>query len=281
MRFVVRSRGQHGADGATPFKNPPSPPRELRCRRASEYTVATLSYPNWRALYESDLQGLYGSVPVPAVFLAYRLARGRPRAAREPLGAFVDALALVFAIETIADAFTTGWLLRALGVGEGRVATAVLVVFVLLGDFRVYMVIFGATAIAAGRRWTQAIGRAVMWTFVVPVAAYAIDALLRATIGGLHPDSIWLVYEVLFVAVALALRGRLLRHDLVRADPTPRRFVSAVLLYSAVYYALWAISDMLIQVFGMDVGWLLRIVPNQLYYGFWVPMVYRAFFSRR
>ena len=49
---------------------------------------------------------------------------------------------------------------------------------------------------------------------------------------------------------------------------------------SAIYYALWAVADVLILA-GRDVGWALRIVPNQLYYAFWVPVVWWLFFSPR
>jgi hypothetical protein len=242
-----------------------------------------LHFSTWRALYESDLQGLYAVLVVPALFLVYRLWRGRPRGARFDSAsavAFVDAVAIAFAVETIADAWGMP-LVRALSLSDSAVATAVLVFFVLLGDFRVYLLIFGLVAICAGQRWVAGAARAIGWTMVVPVAAYALNALLRAAIAGLHPDSIWLVYELLFTGVALALRRRLLQRDLQRADPALRGYVAAVMLYSAVYYGLWALSDLLIQVADRDVGWLLRIVPNQLYYAFWTPFVFFSFFSRR
>ena len=47
-----------------------------------------------------------------------------------------------------------------------------------------------------------------------------------------------------------------------------------VLGYVAVYYALWASADVLILYGGLDVGWLLRVVPNQLYYAFFVPFAW-------
>ncbi len=42
----------------------------------------------------------------------------------------------------------------------------------------------------------------------------------------------------------------------------------------AVYNGIWATSDLLILYGGLDAGWLLRVLPNQLYYSFWIPMVY-------
>ena len=41
--------------------------------------------------------------------------------------------------------------------------------------------------------------------------------------------------------------------------------------YVAAYYSLWASADVLI-LFEVDAGWLVRCVPNQLYYAFTVPV---------
>jgi hypothetical protein len=48
----------------------------------------------------------------------------------------------------------------------------------------------------------------------------------------------------------------------------------------AAYYGLWAAADVLILC-GVDAGWPVRLVPNQLYYGFFVPFVWRGFFRGR
>jgi hypothetical protein len=73
---------------------------------------------------------------------------------------------------------------------------------------------------------------------------------------------LWLVYETLFAALALTLRAR-------AANPAPR----AILLYAFTYYALWAAADVLILA-GVDAGWGLRAVPNQLYYSLTVPFAW-------
>jgi len=64
-------------------------------------------------------------------------------------------------------------------------------------------------------------------------------------------------------------------------QPALRDFLRDALAYLALYYALWAGADVLIQIAGLDVGWLLRVVPNQLYYAFWIPFVVARFFARR
>ena len=57
-----------------------------------------------------------------------------------------------------------------------------------------------------------------------------------------------------------------------RLDPTKSW------LYVLVYYGLWASADVLI-LSGVDAGWLLRVVPNQLYYALWTAFVYARFYS--
>jgi hypothetical protein len=46
-----------------------------------------------------------------------------------------------------------------------------------------------------------------------------------------------------------------------------------VSLYVIGYYALWAGADAIILTSGADTGFLLRVLPNALYYGGFVPVV--------
>lgn len=235
----------------------------------------------WQQFYASELQGFWLLLPVPALYLLWRGARGRPAGGALPAAApFVDAWAIVVALETMLDPFCTGPLLRALGAGDG-VGTAVMLVFVLLGDFRVYLLLFALLAVAGGGRWSQGLPPAAAWTLLVPVVAYPLATVLHAARPGLHPNTLWLIYEALFAAVALWLRARLVPRRLVAAQPALRAFLREALAYVAAYYALWAGADVLIQLVGLDLGWLLRVVPNQLYYAFWVPFVVARFFARR
>ncbi|MGH7788226.1 MAG: hypothetical protein ACRERC_15255 [Candidatus Binatia bacterium] len=233
----------------------------------------------WLEWYADERQALWGLIVVPALFIVYRLVRGRAAGGVLPAAAgFVDRYALVFAVATIIDPLATVWLVRRLDIADGAAGTAVMLAFVLLGDFRVYLLLFGLVAIAAGRAWTSAVGTALGWTLVVPLAAYVLNNLAHALLDGLGDNSIWLIYELLFAAVALGL----VLYLLPRLAHRPLRgYLRALLLYVAAYYALWAASDVLIQVAGLDIGWALRALPNQLYYAFWVPLVYFAFFAPR
>ena len=60
--------------------------------------------------------------------------------------------------------------------------------------------------------------------------------------------------------------------------PHHAQFVRRVLGYMAAYYGLWAAADVII-LSGYDAGWPVRLVPNQLYYGLFVPFVWWRFFS--
>jgi hypothetical protein len=242
-----------------------------------------LSFSTWKELYYSDLQGFYALVVVPVLFLIYRMWRGRPSVAGVlPAGArFVDGYAIIFAIQTILDPLITSLLVRALGITDGAGGTVLLIVFVLLGDFRVYLLVFGLLAIAAGRRWTDGLAVAAAWTTAVPIVAYGANSALHAAVPGLNEDSIWLIYETLFAAVALTLRARLVPARVPAARPGLRAYLRAALLYVAIYYANWVFADLLIQIGGIDAGWLVRVLPNQLYYAFWVPAAFFAFFAPR
>jgi hypothetical protein len=237
---------------------------------------------SWRQLYQSDLQAVWAVWLVPALFLLH-LARTwkRPGPSVEPRAAeFMRAYALVFALETMLDPFAGGPLLRWLGLADGAAATGVMVAFVLLGDFRVFLlVLFLATPEPRGL--PRVAGAAALWTLVVPLVAVAGEAGLRALAGDLPSQAIWLVYELAFLAMALVLRGLVVPARVAAERVHLRAYLRAVTAYVAAYYALWALADVLIMVGGFEVGWALRILPNQLYYAFYVPLVYGLFFSRR
>ena len=229
----------------------------------------------WRDFYQHDWQALYAPLLAPLLFLLYRALTGERRGGAAPAAArFVDRYAILFAVETILDPIATGPLTRALGLSDTAGGTALLIVFVLLGDFRVFLLLFGVAALAAGGSWRTEVGRAAAWTLIVPIAACGTYGLLEA-LADLPANSIWLIYELGFLAMALALRGRWApRYE-------PRGFLAAAHTYAAVYYALWATADVLILVLGLDAGWALRALPNQLYYGLWIPFVFARFFAAR
>jgi hypothetical protein len=226
----------------------------------------------WYAFYHGDLQSLTALVVVPAAFLVYALAR--PLRTADPQTRFVYGWSIAFALETILDPIATGPLTRALGLADAG-QQAVMLCFVLLGDWRVLLLVF-ALAYPPERRG-QAFAHSAALTLVVPVLAYLADAGLRRLWPARPGQVLWLVYELAFVTLALALRRHFGRSPAAAAGEPDRCLLRAVLGYAAVYYLLWASADALILA-GFDAGWALRMLPNQLYYAWTVPFVY---FARR
>lgn len=232
---------------------------------------------SWDDFYHGEVQGLYALIVVPAVFLGYLLTRRappdggvEPRASR-----FVHRWAIIFLVETLLDPIATGPLLRWLELG-GVLADNAMVPFVLLGDYRVFLLLL---AVASPERpFAAAAAEAAAWTLLVPCVAGTSYAIMRV-IDDPPSMMLWLVYESAFAVLALVLRARWVRIEPTR--PAVHAYLRALLAYVALYYALWAAADLLILTRGLDVAWAMRAVANQLYYAFWVPFAYVRFFAAR
>lgn len=235
---------------------------------------------SWHAVYYSELQSVYALLVLPTAFLAWRLAAPMdPNRACVPEAArFVSIASLVFAIATMIDPLSTGKLAKLDGIEGTFAATAIVFFFVLLGDFRVLLLAIGVAR--PERDLRSKIGWAVGMTLVVPVLAGSIYAVLGAIFADLHGQVLWMVYEAGFLGLCVALSRRWVPGTL-DDDPTSRAkadYLRALFGFSAAYYALWLGADLLIVAGGLDLGWAVRIVPNQLYYAVWVPFAYARFF---
>lgn len=237
-----------------------------------------MAFVSWHDFYHSDLQQVWALLPVPIACLAVLLFVGNARDGAFAEARFLRLYAIAFCLETIADPIVTGPLTRALALGDGA-KTATMLLFVLLGDFRVYLLV--ATLTRRGQGLRPALREAALWTLAVPVLAGGANAALSAAIPDLPGQVLWLLYEVAFVAAALLLRGWVVPARIPLADDRVCRGLRAVTGYVALYYALWAAADALILFADRDAGWLLRVIPNQLYYAFYVPFVCWVFFRRR
>jgi hypothetical protein len=211
----------------------------------------------WGAFYHSDLQSLWLLLVVPSLFLLYLLSRRRPAGA--PRARFLHTWALLFTLETLLDPFATGPLTRVLRL-DGVALYAWIFVFVWLGDFRVLWLHFADAGDAADP--FGAARPAAALACLVPLTTSALYAPVWLGLVEAPSQALWLIYETLFLALALWLRAR-------TANPALR----AIWLYVLAYYGLWAASDVLI-LSGVDLGWALRVLPNQLYYAFFVPFAW-------
>lgn len=234
-----------------------------------------MGFDSFDAFYHSDLQSVYLLQVLPALFLAYWWAVAQPaRGSEPPALRFVRLYTLVFCIETLIDPFATGPLVEVLGGG----GTALGLLFVLLGDLRVFVLVFGVCA--PDRGFAGALREAAPWTPVVAVSAYAVHAGIGWIAGGVPGHLLWMIHEIFFVLLAVFFRNRVIPRRIDVADPN-RAKLQRVMSFVMLYYALWAGSDALILWGGFDAGWLLRVIPNQLYYSVWIPFVYATFFSER
>lgn len=232
----------------------------------------------WKAFYASDLQQLHALVVAPALLLAFFLFSRRVREAAFPSARFLRLYVIVFCVETIADPICTGPLTRLLGLGD-HASTGVMFAFVLLGDFRVFLLASYLTRADGALR--RAVREAGLWTLIVPVAAGVTRACLGLLVDDLPEQALWLVYEVAFVVVAFVLRNRVIPRRLGDRSPLRCRQLQQVMTYVAVYYALWGTADGLLLFGGHEVGWLLRVLPNQLYYALYLPWVAFVFYRHR
>jgi hypothetical protein len=207
----------------------------------------------------TSFEQFYGSAAQQPVLLWCAAAVGLAVAAlRRTTSRSTRRFCLLFGLVPFLDAWLTADPVMGLGSLGPTLGVVVATTFVIVGDFRVFL--FLASATDEGEIAIRAPGfvRAFLLSFVVPVFAAAVRALL--------PDAPWraqatfLVYELAFLALLLALRA--LRWGAMRL-PWGRR----VALYVLAYYALWALADIVILFLHADAGYLLRVVPNVLYYG--------------
>jgi hypothetical protein len=214
-------------------------------------------FDSWGAFYHSDLQSLWLLLIVPSLFLLYLLSRGRPAGTAQ--ARFLHFYALAFTGETLLDPVATGPLAQAAGL-HGVAFTAWIFVFVWLGDFRVFLLLFAEGGASPDLR--AAARRAAAWACLVPLSTGLLYAPVWLGLVEAPSQALWLLYELQFAPLALWLRAR-----------TGLPALRAILLYAFGYYALWACADVLILA-GADAGWGLRALPNQLYYAFFVAFAY-------
>jgi len=235
-----------------------------------------LAAPDWNLFYYASWQWPWALLVVPFAYLAMRAATQAPRGGAVPSEArFVSGWLLLFAVETMLDPIATGPLTKALG--NETAGTALGLSFVLLGDFRVYWLVLHLLAPADGLG--RSAGRAAALTALVPLVAGLGNAALDRLMGGVPGQVLWLLHESSFVVVALVLARRVVPARLGEGGERST-FLRIVLGYVVAYYALWAAADVMILA-GLDEGWAIRLVPNQLYYAFFIPFVHLAFFRSK
>ena len=159
---------------------------------------------------------------------------------------------------SLADAWLTSSHIYGVGALPTWASGPVPLFFVLAGDFR-FLLLFGAATSHGAieltpRRFVAAAGL----TAIVPILSQTALVVLPDAAG--ESRVLFLVYELAFIG----LTGSLMRWNRNLRETAWLRSVSRFVL---LYYALWAGADAIILTTGSDLGFLLRVVPNALYYG--------------
>lgn len=179
---------------------------------------------------------------------------------------FLAGFLVVFTFEIAADALATG-ALSPIPKGASW-GTPVAVAFVILGDLRYFLLV--ERFAGKERPFAAVLGAAAAWAFVVPVVSFALRSALPSLASPARVT--WLTYELLFLGLALVMRFAVLPRRAAGASPEVRRWLAEVTVFEIVQYALWATADVVILA-GLPVGFLLRLVPNAMYYALFLPFV--------
>jgi hypothetical protein len=225
-----------------------------------------MSATTWQAFYNAGWQFPFAVMVLPFAFVLYRAIAREPRGGGFAPAPFMSMWTTLFVLVALLDPLATGPLAKWLD--SDFASQALGLAFVLLGDFRVYWLVLRV------RTPDQTSWRAALEAAALCAIAPALAGLARLTAG--PEQAMWLTHELASLGLVFALARFALPSELTHARQAA--FVRSVLGFVAAYYGLWAAADVLILA-GIDAGWLVRLAPNQLYYGFFAPFVWWRFFG--
>ena len=208
-----------------------------------------------------------------SVFFTLGAVLGVLRSAPQFKHPFVKTFLILFSVEIFLDALCTGHLtpFPEGGVVEQNIG----IVFVILGDWRYFVLLAFGFALVRGesdsslslRGWGGAFGCAL----VLPI----LSGLGTKVAPELFADVrvVYLAYELVFMSLALVLAAFILPSRLASLDAETRRLFIAISWFEVVQYGLWSYADIVILDQG-EIGFAFRLIPNALYYAAFLPMVY-------
>ena len=152
---------------------------------------------------------------------------------------------------------------------HGVAADSAAAFFVVVGDLRFFYLVERQRGelTASARTRLRALSIALPVSLVVPIAT-AIGG--RIAPDRLRGHRLYLVYELALLALVLVFALSRMPSAADGADRR-RRYVLRLLVLETMQYALWALADALI-LSGRDHGYLIRMLPNALYYAAFVPV---------
>jgi hypothetical protein len=177
---------------------------------------------------------------------------------------FLYAYLTVFLVVILADATVTG--------GWSPVPpntttyTAFSVLFIVLGDLRYFVLAERVT------RPRESLWSVLRFSLPMSLLMPLVTGIMTRTIPMMADTRVlYAVYEAAMGVIVLALdRFRFSGRDV---NPATQRWVREVSLLFAGLYFGWAAADVLLLA-GVELGHLLRIVPNVLYYAAFLAWVY-------
>jgi hypothetical protein len=174
-------------------------------------------------------------------------------------------LPMVLLLGIMADAWFTGaWSpLKS----DAPMSALLAIVFVIAGDWRFWYLLV-RQRLAKLKRRGPAIALAVMLSLIMPVVSISAQTALRDRLPTAR--HLFLVYELGFTLLAVAALIWVRR---AFQEGAVRRWLTWLCVFEIVQYAGWAAADMVIFTAG-DIGFLLRIFPNLMYYAAFVPFAF-------
>jgi hypothetical protein len=207
-----------------------------------------------KALYDSPWHHPFIAY-LGAALLLFALVRGLP---------FLYGFLTLFLVTILADATVTGgWSPVPMGTGT---YTFFSVLFIILGDLRYFLLAERVT------RPRDSLARTLLFSvpvsFVMPVAT----GIMSRTIPWMADDRVlYAVYELAMCALVITLDRT--RFGGRQVDSSIHRWVHEVSLFFAALYFGWGACDLLILA-GVELGHVLRIIPNVMYYALFLPVVF-------
>ena len=227
----------------------------------------------FKSFYDSALQHP-GIAFIATAFFLIVFATKLPALRAQRGARFLIGFVVLFGIEILADAFFTG---AYSPVANTKWMQPVAITFVILGDYRYFVAverairarsIDGVDGLGSPATW----GIALAFAFIVPVLSVIPPKMFPEAFTNMN--AIFLVYEAMFFVLALVLHVAVGPRRLASVDGDLARWVRLLTLFELVQYGLWATADILILSGVSEPGYLLRVVPNTLYYGAFLPFLY-------
>jgi hypothetical protein len=215
----------------------------------------------FKSLYDSPLVATLLPCIASACVIVWALTK------KSGGGGFVRVYGCVFALAIAADAYLNGpWSPLKSGT---TLAAVVGVLFVIVGDFR-YFVLIEESLHHAYKSF-----RAAIWALIVP----AVAQIVRWKLPKIESDerSTFLVYELLFFVLAIAIRTFVATRARATKD---RALARAATTFELVQYGIWIVADVGLMVTNLDAFYGVRLTANLLYYVAFVPTMMKLLEER-